>query len=100
MVVNLQAAAEARVLVLEVAERHDIIVKLKNELNEMEQLLMQKDTHIQFKDEIIRELRQQRRDNFKVWCLVIEAGDLYAHIHYTHAILKYFFLFSFYFVYF
>lgn len=58
---------EARVLVLEVAERHDIIVKLKNELNEMEQLLMQKDTHIQFKDEIIRELRQQRRGNFKVW---------------------------------
>lgn len=60
---------EARVLVLEVAERHDIIVKLKNELNEMEQLLMQKDTHIQFKDEIIRELRQQRRGNFKVWRL-------------------------------
>lgn len=67
VVVNLQAAVEARVLVLEVAERHDIIVKLKNELNEMEQLLMQKDTHIQFKDEIIRELRQQRRGNFKVW---------------------------------
>lgn len=66
MVENLQAAVEARVLVLEVAERHDIIVKLKNELNEMEQLLMQKDTHIQFKDEIIRELRQQRRGIFKV----------------------------------
>lgn len=67
LVVNFQATVEARVLVLEVAERHDIIVKLKNELNEMEQLLMQKDTHIQFKDEIIRELRQQRRGNFKVW---------------------------------
>lgn len=62
----LKAAVEARVLVLEVAERHDIIIKLKNELNEMEQLLKQKDTHIQFKDEIIRELRQQRRSNFKV----------------------------------
>lgn len=82
MVVNFQAAAEARVLVLEVAERHDIILKLKNELNEMEQLLMQKDTHIQFKDEIIRELRQQRRGNFKVWRL--------KRVPFTHSILKYF----------
>ncbi|XP_055302935.1 uncharacterized protein LOC129568714 isoform X2 [Sitodiplosis mosellana] len=56
-----EAALEARVLVFEVAERHDTIVKLKNEINDMEQQLKQKDTHIQFKDEIIKELRQQRR---------------------------------------
>lgn len=62
----MQAAVETRVLVLEVAERHDIIIKLKNEINDMEQQLKQKDTHIQFKDEIIRELRQNRRTNIKV----------------------------------
>lgn len=65
---HFQAAIEARVLVFEVAERHDMIVKLKNEINDMEQQLKQKDTHIQFKDEIIKELRQQRRSYFKV-CL-------------------------------
>lgn len=48
------------------AERHDTIVKLKNEINDMEQQLKQKDTHIQFKDEIIKELRQQRRGYLKV----------------------------------
>lgn len=62
----LQAAVEARVLVFEVAERHDIIIKLKNELNDMEQQLKQKDTHIQFKDEIIKELRQQKRGILRV----------------------------------
>lgn len=61
-----QAAVETRVLVQEVAERHDIIVKLKNEINDLEQQLKQKDTHIQFKDEIIKELRQHRRPNVKV----------------------------------
>lgn len=61
-----QAAVETRVLVQEVAERHDIIVKLKNEINDLEQQLKRKDTHIQFKDEIIKELRQHRRPNVKV----------------------------------
>lgn len=62
----IQAAVETRALVHEVAERHDIIVKLKNEINDLEQQLKQKDTHIQFKDEIIKELRQHRRPNVKV----------------------------------
>lgn len=57
---------EARVLVFEVAERHDTIVRLKNEINDIEQQLKQKDTHIQFKDEIIKKLRQQRRSYLKV----------------------------------
>lgn len=48
------------------AERHDMIIKLKNEINEMEQQLKQKDTHIQFKDEIIKELRQQKRGFLRV----------------------------------
>lgn len=48
------------------AERHDIILKLKNEINDMEQQLKQKDTHIQFKDEIIKELRSRRRGYLKV----------------------------------
>lgn len=61
-----QAAVETRALVQEVAERHDIIVKLKNEINDLEQQLKRKDTHIQFKDEIIKELRQHRRPNVKV----------------------------------
>lgn len=64
--VVIQAAVEARVLVFEVAERHDIIVRLKNEINDMEQQLKQKDTHIQFKDEIIKKLRLQRRSYSKV----------------------------------
>lgn len=51
----------------EVAERHDMIVKLKNEINDMEQQLKQKDTHIQFKDEIIKKLRLQRRSYLRVW---------------------------------
>lgn len=66
-VVVIQAAVEARVLVFEVAERHDMIVRLKNEINDMEQQLKQKDTHIQFKDEIIKKLRLQRRSYSKVW---------------------------------
>lgn len=57
---------EARVLVFEVAERHDTIVRLRNEINDIEQQLKQKDTHIQFKDEIIKKLRQQRRSYLKV----------------------------------
>lgn len=57
---------ETRVLVQEVAERHDIIVKLKNEINDLEQQLKQKDTHIQFKENIIRDLRQHRRPEVKV----------------------------------
>lgn len=57
---------EARVLVFEVAERHDMIVRLKNEINDIEQQLKQKDTHIQFKDEIIKKLRLQRRSYLKV----------------------------------
>lgn len=61
-----QAALDARVLILEVAERHDAIIKLKNELNDMEEQLKQKDAHIQFKDEIIKELRRERREVFKV----------------------------------
>lgn len=32
----------------------------------MEQQLKQKDTHIQFKDEIIKELRQQKRGILRV----------------------------------
>lgn len=44
-----------------------MIIKLKNEINDMEQQLKQKDTHIQFKDEIIKELRQQRRSFLRVW---------------------------------
>lgn len=63
---SFQAAVEARVLVFEVAERHDMIVRLKNEINDIEQQLKQKDTHIQFKDEIIKKLRQQRRSYLKV----------------------------------
>lgn len=63
---SFQAAVEARVLVFEVAERHDTIVRLKNEINDIEQQLKQKDTHIQFKDEIIKKLRQQRRSYLKV----------------------------------
>lgn len=44
-----------------------MIVKLKNEINDMEQQLKQKDTHIQFKDEIIKKLRLQRRSYLRVW---------------------------------
>lgn len=62
-------------LVFEVAERHDIILRLKNEINDIEQQLKQKDTHIQFKDEIIKKLRQQRRSYLKVchsvYCSVV-----------------------------
>lgn len=61
-----KAAIDARVLILEVADRHDVIVKLKNELNDMEEQLKQKDTHIQFKDEIIKDLRREKRCNIKV----------------------------------
>lgn len=43
-----------------------MIVRLKNEINDIEQQLKQKDTHIQFKDEIIKKLRQQRRSYLKV----------------------------------
>lgn len=67
-------------LVFEVAERHDIILRLKNEINDIEQQLKQKDTHIQFKDEIIKKLRQQRRSYLKVchsvYCSVVVGFSL------------------------
>lgn len=62
----LQSAVDTRVLILEVAERHDVILKLKNEVNELEEKLKQKDTHIHFKDEIIKELRKEKNNLTKV----------------------------------
>lgn len=61
-----QSAVDTRVLVLEVAERHDIILKLKNEVNELEEKLKQMDNHIHFKDEIIKDLRKERNILSKV----------------------------------
>lgn len=55
-----QSAVDTRILVHEVAERHDVILRLKAEVNELEEKLKRMDTHIQFKDEIIKELRRER----------------------------------------
>lgn len=54
-----QSSIDTRALVLEVAEKHDSIVKYRNEINVMEEELKRKDVHIHFKDEIIRELRRE-----------------------------------------
>lgn len=62
-----QEVVDTRVLIVEVAERHDTIMKLKAEVNELEDQLKQKDTHIHFKDEIIKELRKERNNLSKVF---------------------------------
>lgn len=61
-----QTAVDTRILVFEVAERHDVILKLKSEVNDLEEKLKQMDTHIQFKDEIIKDLRKGRINHSKV----------------------------------
>lgn len=56
-----QSAEDTRILVKEVAERHDIIQKLRVEVNELEEKLKQMDARIQFKDEIIKDMRARER---------------------------------------
>lgn len=55
---------DVRALVLEVAEKHDAICKYRNELNRLEEQLKQKDLHIYFKDNIIRDLRREIKKVF------------------------------------
>lgn len=49
---------DTRVLVEEVASRHDEIQKLKNENTSLEEQLKKQDKNICFRDEIIKELRK------------------------------------------
>lgn len=53
--------ADIRGLVMEVAEKHDTIVQCRREIMDMEEQLKLKDTHINFKDQIIKELRRERK---------------------------------------
>lgn len=56
---TVKTSIDARALVMQVAEKHDSIVKYRNEINAMEEELKRKDVHIYFKDEIIRDLRRE-----------------------------------------
>lgn len=54
----MQGNVDSKVLVQEVATRHDEIVKLKNDNLSLEEQLKRQDKNIVFKDEIIKELRK------------------------------------------
>lgn len=64
-----QATADIQILVKEVADRHDVISNLRTEVNVLEDKLKQMDTHVQFKDEIIKDLRKKRKLLSKVTAL-------------------------------
>lgn len=51
-----------RVLALEVAEKHDQILKLKAEVNQLEENLRQANMQTHFKDDVIKELRRECRN--------------------------------------
>lgn len=46
-------------LTAEVAEKHDIIVSLKHDVQRLEEQCHQLNKHAQFKDDIIKELRRE-----------------------------------------
>lgn len=46
-------------LTAEVAEKHDIIISLKQDILRLEQQCLQTNKHAQFKDDIIKELRKE-----------------------------------------
>lgn len=54
----MQGNVDSKVLVQEVATRHDEIVKLKNENLSLEEQMKRQDKNIVFKDQIIKELRK------------------------------------------
>lgn len=47
------------VLTAEVAEKHDIILSLRSDIQRLEEQCCQVDKHAQFKDDIIKELRKE-----------------------------------------
>lgn len=48
-------------LTAEVAEKHDIILSLKQDILQLEEQCRQTNKHAQFKDDIIKELRKEIR---------------------------------------
>lgn len=46
-------------LTIEVAEKHDIILSLKRDIQHLEEQCRQTNKHAQFKDDIIKELRRE-----------------------------------------
>lgn len=54
-----KVSERVKALVLEIAEKHDIIWQYRNEIYDMEEELRLKDKRIFFKDEIIKELRRE-----------------------------------------
>lgn len=57
-----QNLLDNRVLALEVAEKHDQILRLKTELNQLEENLRQANMQTHFKDDVIKELRRDCRN--------------------------------------
>lgn len=49
-------------LALEVAEKHDQILRLKTEVNQLEENLRQANMQTHFKDDVIKELRRDCRN--------------------------------------
>lgn len=83
--VTAKTSIDTRALVMEVAEKHDSIVKYRNEINAMEEELKRKDVHIHFKDEIIRELRRECKKvsiENATFIVSIVSNDLFRCLHF------------------
>lgn len=60
--IDLQQLLDNRVLAVEVAEKHDQILRLKSEVNQLEDNLRQANMQTHFKDDVIKELRRDCRN--------------------------------------
>lgn len=52
---------DSEALVMEIAIKHDDLSRIRRELNQLEEQLKAKDSHIAFKDNIVRDLRKEIR---------------------------------------
>lgn len=55
-----------RALAFEVADKHDQIIELRNQVNSLEEELKKAHKKVQFKDNVIRELRREIKNSTKV----------------------------------
>lgn len=55
-----------RALAFEVADKHDQMIELRNQVNSLEEELKKAHKKVQFKDNVIRELRREIKNSTKV----------------------------------
>ncbi|CAD7079621.1 unnamed protein product [Hermetia illucens] len=61
-----KAVANMRALAFEVADKHDQMIELRNQVNSLEEELKKAHKKVQFKDNVIRELRREIKNSTKI----------------------------------